>query len=124
MRTFPCRSAEFFGQAPVQTMRTLHKPMYDMMFKSVDLAHALACSSLFLRYLIRRLKTTVEAIVLRSLLKMLQLMHQHHPDPHRLVRENGLYALVEDFAQSEGQVLVCQIASSLLRDFELSDTQL
>lgn len=104
-------------------MRTLHKPLYDMMFKSADLARALACSPLFLRYLIRRLTTSTEAIVLRSLLKMLQLMHQHHPDPRRLVEESGLYALVEDFAQSEGQVLVCQIASSLLRDFELSGAQ-
>ncbi len=104
----------------MQTIHTLHKPLYDMMFKSKELSRALACSALFMAALVRRLTATTEAIVLRSLLKMLQLMHQNHPHPRQLVLDNGLYALVKDFAQSEGQVLVCQIANRLLRDFQYS----
>jgi hypothetical protein len=112
--------AEFFRMAPIQTTHTLHKPLYDMMFKSKELSRALACSALFVSALVRRLNTTTEAIVLRSLLKMLQLMHQYHPRPRQLVLDNSLYGLVKDLAQSEGQVLVCQIANRLLRDFQYS----
>lgn len=91
-----------------------------MMFKSTELACALSCSGFYVSSLLKRLTTTKEAIVLRSLLKMLQLMHQYHPDPKQFVLDNDLYNVVKGFAQAEGQVLVCQIANRLLRDFQNS----
>jgi hypothetical protein len=91
-----------------------------MMSKSKELSAALSMSGVFVSSLVKRLRNTKEAIVLRSLLKMLQLSHQNHPCPRQLVLDNNLYKLVKEFAQSEGQVLVCQIANRLLADFQLS----
>lgn len=101
-------------------MESLHKPLVDMMTKSKELASALGLSGVFVSSLVKRLRNTKEAIVLRSLLKMLQLIHQNHPCPRQLVLDNNLYAIVLEFAQSEQQVLVCQIANRLLADFQIS----
>lgn len=91
-----------------------------MMLKSKELARALSGSTLYVTALIKILKTTSEAIVLRSLLKMLQLLHRYHLNPVQFVAEYDLIDLVKDFAQSEGQVLVCQIAEKLLVDFQVT----
>lgn len=93
-----------------------------MMQKSKDLARALSGSALYVTTLIRILRTTTEAIVLRSLLKMLQLLHHYHLSPLQFVAEYDLYNLVKGFAKSEGQVLVSQIAEKLLSDFQLSSS--
>lgn len=90
-----------------------------MLQKSKDLARALSGSSSYVMALLKILKTTSEAIVLRSLLKMLQLLHHYHLNPLQFVAEYNLVTLVKDFAQSEGQVLVCQIAEKLLLDFQM-----
>jgi hypothetical protein len=111
---------EFFRLAAKQTVESLHKPLLDMMTKSKDLASALSLSGVFMSSLVKRLRTTKEAIVLRSLLKMLQLIHVNHPCPRQLVLDNNLYKLVKGIAQSEEQVLVCQIANRLLADFQIS----
>lgn len=90
------------------------------MNKSKDLSCSLSGSGVFVSTLVRRLKVTTEAIVLRSLLKMLQLLHQYHPCPRQFVLDNHLYKLVKDFAESKSQVLVCEIANKLLADFQVS----
>lgn len=89
------------------------------MSKSRGLCRGLGCSGLFVSALVKRLKTS-EAIVLRSLLKMLQFIHQHHPYPRQLVLDHNLYSIVKSLAQEEGQVLVNQMANRLLRDFQTS----
>jgi len=89
-----------------------------MMFKSPELCKALGLSRQFAGALVKRLKSTDEAIVLRSLLKMLQLMHEFHDAPKAWVEENKLEALVEEFAKSERKVLVRQLAKKLLLDFK------
>ena len=89
------------------------------MSKSSLLCKALACSGLFVSALIRRLKNS-EAIVLRSLLKMIQLLHQYHPCPRQLVLDHGLYSILREFAQEETQVLVYQIATRLLKEIQQS----
>jgi hypothetical protein len=91
-----------------------------MMFKSKDLSCALSGSGVYVSALVKRLKTPQEAIVLRSLLKMLQLLHQYHPCPRQFVLDNNLYKIVKEYAESEGQVLVCQLANRLLADFQVS----
>ena len=91
-----------------------------MMFKSPELCQALGLSSVFTSVLIKRLKSTDEAIVLRSLLKMLQLMHEAHHAQKDWVVDNNLVALVEEFAKSERKVLVRQLAKKLLLDFKES----
>ena len=113
-------SPDFFKSAASQTIYTLHKPLLDMMFKSTELCRALGQSVAFATALVKRLKNTDEAIVLRSLLKMLQLLHESHPTPQEWVHENRLYALVQEFALSERKVLVRQLAKKLLLDFKAS----
>ena len=95
------------------------------MLKSSELARELGCSAIYLTAFVKRLKDTKEAIVLRSLLKMLQLMHTTNPQPRYFVQSNGLYEIVtqvNEFAQLEGQVVVCQIANQLLSEFEATST--
>ena len=87
------------------------------MTKSKVLSRALAISGLYVSALARRLDGK-EAAVLRSLLRMLQLLHQHHPFPRQFVLDHNLYAIVREFAQDEKQVLVSQMANRLLRDIQ------
>lgn len=114
---------DFFRTAPKQTIHTLHRPLLDMMFKSPELCKALGLSRSFAVALVKRLKSTDEAIVLRSLLKMLQLMHEFHDTPKVWVETNKLEALVEEFAKSERKVLVRQLAKKLLLDFKETTTR-
>lgn len=91
-----------------------------MALKSKDVATALSASGIFVSTLVRRLNTTEEAIVLCSLLRIVQLLHQYHSCPRQLVLDNNLYAIVRKFAQAENQVMVSQLANRLLADFQLS----
>lgn len=111
--------SDFFRTASPQIIRVLHKPFLDMMVKSSILSKALSNSGLYVTSLVKRLCTS-DAIVLRSLLKMVQLLHQYHPNPRQFVLDNDLYNVAKGFAQSEGQVLVHQIANRLLIDFQNS----
>jgi predicted transcriptional regulator len=111
---------EFFRSAPMKTIHSIHKPLLDMMNKSSDLCKAFSCSGLFISSLIKRLSTANEAIVLRSLLRMLQLIHQHHPSPRQLVLDLNLYHIVLKFVQDSSQVLVYQAAVLVLKDFQNS----
>lgn len=91
-----------------------------MMKKSNEFARALSMSGIYISSLVRLLNSTKEAIVLRSLLNMLLLLHKNHPRPRQLVLDNDLYNLVKRFAESEGQVLVSQLATSILVEFQTS----
>lgn len=108
---------EFFKAAQSQTIQTLHRPLLDMMLKSTELCQALGRSVQFTHVLVKRLRETDEAIVLRSLLKMLQLMREAHLAPREWVEANNLISVVEEFAKSEQKVLVRQLAKKLLLDF-------
>ena len=90
-----------------------------MMSKSTVLCKALSSSGLYVTSLVKRLSTS-DAIVLRSLLKMVQLLHTCHPNPRQFVLDNNLYNVAKTYAQSEGQVLVHQVANRLLVDFQNS----
>ncbi|KAJ1406860.1 hypothetical protein B484DRAFT_404008, partial [Ochromonadaceae sp. CCMP2298] len=105
----------FFKSVSTQTVHSLHKPLLDMMIKSESLCTALGGQP-FTAALIKRLRATKEAIVLRSLLKMLQLLHEFHLDARAWLTANGLYTLVTELAQSK-QVLVRQQAAKLVLDF-------
>ena len=95
----------------------MHNPWLDMMTKSTSFSRALGQSGLFISALLKHLKVS-EAIVLCSLLKMLQLLHQFHTSPRQLVLDHDLYRLVKEIAQQERQVLVSQVANRLLVDFQ------
>jgi hypothetical protein len=90
-----------------------------MMNKSRALCRALGTSGLYVAAVVKRLYSS-EAIVLRSLLNMLQLLHLHHSSPRQFVLDFDLYAAVRGFAMAEGQVLVNQMANRLLKDFQNS----
>jgi len=109
---------EFFDKAPTQTIQALHRPLLDMLQKSSELCTALGGSNKHTSALIRRLQCTKEAIVLRSLLKIMQLIHKHHVTPALWVTENNLYDLIEGFTMIEKQVLVCELANKLLLEFK------
>jgi hypothetical protein len=90
-----------------------------MMTKSKAFVRALSVSGLYVSALVKRLEGS-DAMVLRSLLRMLQLLHQHHPFPRQFVLDFNLFAIVRAFALDEKQVLVFQMANRLLRDFQAS----
>lgn len=90
-----------------------------MMTRSKELSMALGQSALYISSLVEHLKTSTEAGVQRSLLRMLQLMHQNHSNPRQYVLDNQLYELASDFSKSE-KVIVRQIANELLAEFQNS----
>ena len=112
--------ADFFKDSKPTALHTIHKPLLDMIVKSKEVATALSSSGVFVSAVVRRLNTTREAIVLCSLLRIVQLLHQYHPCPRQLVLDNNLYTIVRRFAQAENQVMVSQLANRLLADFQLS----
>ena len=120
-QTYPCHFfvSAFFRSATTQTINTIHKPLLDMISKSRALSRALGTSGMYVSAVLKRLHSS-EAIVLRSLLKMLQFIHQHHFYPRQLVLDHNMYSIVRSFAMDEGQVLVNQMANRLLRDFQAS----
>ena len=75
------------------------------MTKSEEFCRSLTNSGLYVTSLVKRLNSS-DAIVLRSLLKMLQLLHTFHPNPRQFVLDNDLYNVV------------C-IISKLMHTFEL-----
>lgn len=101
-------------------LQNLHKPLLDMISKCAELAAALSSSTLYISSLVRKLTSTKEAIVIRSLLRILQLLHTNNPSPKDFVLNNDLLPTVRQFAQTENQVLVFQSANRLLIDFEKS----
>jgi hypothetical protein len=113
------RLSEFFRNASAQTISTILSPLSKMLSKSPPIARALGSSGLFVLSIVKRLNTS-EAIVLRSLLKILQCIHQNHPSPRQLVLDHNLYSIVKGLAQAEGQVVVNSIANRLLKDFQAS----
>ena len=116
---FICRCAGFFTSVSSQEIRTLHKPLQEMMSKSRSFCRALTVSGLFVSSVVKRLKNA-DALVLRSLLKMIQLLHQNHPNPRQFVLDNGLYNILKGYTRDESQVVVYQIAVKLIRDMQLS----
>eukprot|EP01035_Chromulina_nebulosa_P021002 gene21002-27215_t len=110
---------EFFRNSSPQTIQTVHKPWLDMMLKSPSLCRALSMSGLFVTALIKRLNQA-EAIVLCSLLKIIQLLHLCHPSSRQFVLDYDLYNIVKKFTKIESQVVVYQVANRLLADFQLS----
>jgi hypothetical protein len=109
----------FFCSATTESVRSMHKPLLDMMNKSRLLCRGLSKSGLFIAGIVKRLRLA-EAIVLRSLLNMLQLLHSAHPSPRQLVLDHDLYCTVRTFALAETRVLVNQIALKLLCDLQAS----
>jgi hypothetical protein len=111
--------AAFFCSSTTESIRPLHKPFLDMMMKSRLLCRGLSRSGQLVAGIVKRLRFA-EAIVLRSLLNMLQLIHQCHATPRQLVLDHDLYCTVRTFALSETRVLVNQIALKLLGDLQAS----
>jgi hypothetical protein len=115
------RLVDFFRSASQRAIGDVHEAFLRMMSKSSKLSKALGGSGLFVAALVGRLRSS-ENLVLRSLLKMLQLLHQHHPNPRQvcfashsarhtlndpytqLVLDFDLYTIVRSFAQDESQV--------------------
>jgi hypothetical protein len=99
-----------------------------MMSKSTSLSRALSSSGIFVSSLIARLtacRTTQDAkepdnVMIRSLLKMLQLLHQWNPCPRQFVLDYNVYGIVKKYAALEDQVVVCQIANRLLSEVQIS----
>ena len=112
-------SVDFFRSVSSQEIVTLHKPLLDLMSKSPLLCRALGCSGLFVSSLVKRLQNA-DTIVLTSLLKMIQLLHNHHPCPRQFILDYGLYDIVREFILHEKQVLIYQIATRLLKEFQNS----
>jgi hypothetical protein len=104
----------------MNALQTLHKPLQDMLSKSKELASALASSTVYVNALLRKLTATKEAIVLRSLLRMLQLLHINHENPRRFILDYNLFQIVENYAKEENQILVSQTANKLLNEFQVS----
>ena len=60
----------------------------------------------------------LQAMVLRSLLKITKLLFAAHPDPRVLLMEHDVYGTVARLAGDGAKVLVAQVAERLLADFD------
>ncbi|CBN77119.1 MEKK and related serine/threonine protein kinases amardillo repeat-containing protein [Ectocarpus siliculosus] len=88
-----------------------------MMVKSQTLVKALGSSATFIVEVMERLHYP-KAVVGKTLLGMLRMIHHQHPDPAALVRDFDLYRIVLTLARNESQVLVAELAGQLLQDFD------
>ncbi|CAM9364055.1 unnamed protein product [Discosporangium mesarthrocarpum] len=102
------RQAEF-----EKVVEELHR----MMDKSLLLVKALGSSATFIEEIKSRLHYP-KAIVGKTLLTMLRAIHRHHPNPRALTRNFDLYPSVRALARNESQVLVAEIATQLLQEFD------
>jgi serine/threonine protein kinase len=106
-------------QTPAQAMQELMQPLLQMLQVSKPLSRALSLSAVFLTVLVKRLRSTKEAVVLRPLLDMLQYLHYNHPDPKQLVTENNLVAVMKEVSErTVGMVIVKSKADKMLLDFQ------
>ncbi|CAM9907823.1 unnamed protein product, partial [Ectocarpus fasciculatus] len=90
--------------------------MHLMMVKSQTLVKALGSSATFIVEVMERLHYP-KAVVGKTLLGMLRMIHHQHPDPAALVRDFDLYRIVLTLSRNESQVLVAELAGQLLQDF-------
>lgn len=95
-------------------MRSIHKPTLDMFIKSTKLCRGLSVKDEFVRSMIAQL-TEADAMVLYSLLKIIELLLLNNPSPNRFASEYDLFKVVNAYAQSESQVLVNEAALSILQ---------
>lgn len=111
---------EFFHTVSNSTLSSLHKPLLDM-HKSSILCESLSVSGIYINALVRRLNTTSEAMVRRSLLRIVQYLHQHHSISSRqYILNYNLYIVVKNLSKLDDQVLVSELANRLLTDFQFS----
>ncbi|CAM9816607.1 unnamed protein product, partial [Ectocarpus sp. 12 AP-2014] len=87
-----------------------------MMVKSQTLVKALGSSATFIVEVMERLHYP-KAVVGKTLLSMLRMIHHQHPDPAALVHDFDLYRIVLTLSRNESQVLVAELAGQLLQDF-------
>ncbi|CAN0018208.1 unnamed protein product [Scytosiphon promiscuus] len=88
-----------------------------MMVKSHILVKALGSSATFVVEVMERLHYP-KAVVGKTLLAMLRMIHHRHPDPAALVRDFDLYRIVLTLSRNNSQVLVAELAGQLLQDFD------
>jgi hypothetical protein len=111
---------EFFRSASPDVIHELHMPWLDMMYKSRALAVSLSGNDTYVKATLSKLQSVKEAIVLKSLLSMLEKMHKVHPSPAAFVTNYKLLDVVKGFAQAETQIIVSRIANKLRWKFEES----
>lgn len=119
------RLVNFFQSCSGPAFVHISEPYLKMMTKSVRLNAALAVSGLT-PLLVARLDHQ-DAIARLNLLKMIKAVYEHHPRPKQLVVEHDLPRKLQrlteeqrDGERSGGQVLVKQMASTLLKGLHVN----
>eukprot|EP00937_MAST-01D_sp_MAST-1D-sp2_P002725 g2725.t1 len=91
-------------------------PLLDMVSKSIRLNQALGRSGLFLAEIVARLTApSSSALVRKSLLRIIQVIVEFHPQPERLIVDHGMCPVLQTLAEDESMVLVAELADQLLR---------
>jgi hypothetical protein len=91
--------------------------LHSMMQRSCVISRALGTHATFVEEVKKRLHYP-KAIVTKTLLAMLRLMYKSHSRPRELIRQFNLYPTVSKLARNHAQVLVAEIATQLLHDFD------
>ncbi|XP_024396250.1 MAP3K epsilon protein kinase 1 isoform X2 [Physcomitrium patens] len=119
------RLVAFFQSCGAPSFVHILEPFLKIISKSVRLNTALAVSGLT-PLLVARLENQ-DAIARLTLLKLIRAVYEHHPRPKQLIVEHDLptklQRLIEDRRDGErsgGQVLVKQMAYSLLRALHIN----
>ncbi|CAI9275313.1 unnamed protein product [Lactuca saligna] len=115
----------FFQCCPEQFFLHILEPFLKIITKSIEINKTLAVNGLT-PLLISRLNHQ-DAIARLTLLKLIKAVYEHHPRPKQLIVENDLpqklQNLIEerrDGQSSGGQVLVKQMATSLLKALHIN----
>ena len=121
--THVTRLVALFRGASAASMRGITGPFVVVMSKSPELTRQLGCSGLFVSCLVRRLGERSEAFLLRSYLRMLGLVHEHHPNPRNLVLNFNIYDKLRGLSESTRaaqQVVLFQKTQQLLRSMQIT----
>ncbi|XP_019461926.1 PREDICTED: MAP3K epsilon protein kinase 1-like isoform X2 [Lupinus angustifolius] len=111
---------KFFQFCPEQYFVHILEPFWKIITKSARINTALAINGLT-PLLIARLNHQ-DAIARLNLLKLIKAVYEHHPQPKKLIVENDLPQKLQNLIgeRRDGQVLVKQMATSLLKALHIN----
>ena len=103
----------------IEIFRNIHKPLVDLLSHCIPLCQSFARSVNISTRFVRWLSLTSEAAVLCSLIRIIQLLFNHSFSQRQYLIDYQLYELIKKLSASrENQVLVYQMASKLMLEFD------
>ncbi|KAK3241530.1 hypothetical protein CYMTET_48716, partial [Cymbomonas tetramitiformis] len=111
-----------FSDSTSESFVHLLDPLLKMLTKSRRINTALSMCGL-VPVLIKRLRSAVDSHARLMLIKIMQLVYEHHPRPKQLIAQHDLAGVLRSLLEQDqggSMVLVSQMASSLLKSLDIN----